>query len=153
MSRDLNQCTFIGRLGSDVEMRYSPSGTAFASVSIACGDDYTKKDTGEKVEQTEWIPLSFTGRTAEIAGQYLKKGSLIYVSGKFKTRKWNDSNGDVKYRTEIVVNNMQMLGGDNNNQRSQPDNNQPNNKPNNQKQPVEQQPSFNQDDFDDDIPF
>lgn len=110
MSKDLNLCQFIGRLGADPEVSYTPSGSAVANISLACGDDYKDKNTGEKVEQTNWIRIVMFGRLAEIAGQYLTKGSQIYVSGKQVTRKWQAKDGSDRYTTEIVASDMQMLG-------------------------------------------
>lgn len=118
MSKDLNQCQFIGRLGQDIELKYGPSGGAIANFSIACGDDYKNKE-GQKVEQTNWINIVIFGKLAEIAGQYLTKGSQVYISGKQVTRKWQDQSGNDRYSTEIVIDgfqgSMQMLGskGDN----------------------------------------
>lgn len=111
MSKDLNKCCFIGRLGKDPETRYSQGGVAFTSFSIACGDDYTDKQSNQKVEQTDWVPVVASGRQAEICGEYLRKGSQVYVEGKFKTRKWQDQSGQDRYTTEIKLTQMQMLGG------------------------------------------
>lgn len=111
MSKDLNKCCFIGRLGKDPETRYSPSGTAFTSFTIACGDDYTDKQSNQKVEQTDWVPVVAAGRQAEICGEYLRKGSQVYIEGKFKTRKWQDQSGQDRYTTEVKLTQMQMLGG------------------------------------------
>lgn len=108
MSKDLNLCQFIGRLGQDPDIRYTPEGKAVANVSLACGDDY-KKQSGEKVEQTNWIRIVAFGRLAEIISEYVKKGSQIYVSGKQVTRKWQDKDGKDRYTTEIVANELQML--------------------------------------------
>ena len=110
MSKDLNLCQFIGRLGDAPEIRYSSDGKAVATLSLACGDDYKDKQ-GNKVEQTNWIRIVAFGRLAEIMGEYLTKGSQIHVSGKQVTRKWQDQNGNDKYTTEIVADQMQMLGG------------------------------------------
>lgn len=110
MSKDLNDCKFIGRIGHDIDLKYMPSGKAVTNVNIACGDDYTDKQSGEKVEQTNWIRLVFFGRHAEVLAEYCGKGSQIFVSGKQVTRKWQDKNGQDQYTTEIVVGNMQMLG-------------------------------------------
>ena len=107
----LNQCTFIGNLGRDPEMKYLPSGDAVCSISIAVSNKWKDKNTGEQKEHTEWIPLEFFGKLAEIAGQYLKKGSSIYVSGRFSTRKYTDKDGVEKYATSVKVDQMQMLGG------------------------------------------
>ena len=108
MARSLNQCNFIGNLGRDVELRYLPSGQAVASFSIAVSDDYKDKD-GNKVEQTEWVRISAFGKLGEICGQYLQKGSKIFVSGRMKTRKWQAQDGTDRYSTEIVASEMQML--------------------------------------------
>lgn len=109
---DLNQCTFIGRLGRDPETRTFPSGDQVANVSIAVSETWKDKQTGERKERTEWIPCVFTGKLAEIAGQYLRKGSQVCVSGKWRSRKWTDQqSGQERYATEIRVDQMQMLGG------------------------------------------
>lgn len=106
--RNLNLCQFIGRIGKDIDLRYTPSGDAVANFSIACGDDYKDKQ-GNKVEQTEWINLVAFGKLAEIIGQYCKKGSKIYCSGNMKTRKWQDQSGNNRYTTEVRINQMEML--------------------------------------------
>ena len=108
MSKDLNQCNFIGRLGKDVELRYTSSGDAVANMSIACGDDYKDKQ-GQKVEKTNWINITAYRRLAEIMAEYLHKGSKVYISGKQQTRKYQDQNGQDKYATEIIATDMQML--------------------------------------------
>ena len=110
MAKDLNQCNFIGRLGKDIELKYTAGGSAIANFSIACGDDYKDKQ-GQKVEQTNWINIVVFGKLAEICGEYLKKGSQVYISGKQVTRKWQDQSGQDKYTTEIVANEMQLFGG------------------------------------------
>ena len=109
MSKDLNQCNFIGRLGKDVELRYMPSGKAVANFSLACGDDYKDKETGQKVEQTNWIKVSMFGRPAEVIAEYCKKGSRLFVTGKQVTRKWQDKDGNDRYSTEIIASEFQML--------------------------------------------
>ena len=119
MSKDLNQCNFIGRLGKDIELRYTASGQAVANFSIACGDDYKDKNTGAKIEQTNWINIVMFGKLAEIAGQYLGKGSRAYISGKQVTRKWQDQSGNDRYSTEIVANEMFMLDSRNDSQARQ----------------------------------
>lgn len=116
MSKDLNKCMFIGRLGKDPEMRQLPSGGTCANFSIACGDDYKDKNSGQKVEQTEWINAAAFGKLAEIIEKYLKKGSKVYIEGKFKTRKWQDQSGNDRYSTEVIVNEMQMLDSRQDNQ-------------------------------------
>lgn len=111
MANDLNLCQFIGRLGADVELKYMPSGEAVANISIAVGSSWKDKNTGEKRENTEWIKCDAFGKLAEIMSQYLHKGSQIYVSGSWRTRKWTDQGGTDHYTTSLRVSNMQMLGG------------------------------------------
>lgn len=107
-----NHCTFIGNLGRDPEIRHMPNGEAVANFSIACSETWKDKNSGEKKEATEWIPIVIYGRLAEIAGQYLKKGSSVLITGKFKTRKWQDkTTGADRYTTEIIASEMKMLGG------------------------------------------
>jgi single-strand DNA-binding protein len=108
MSKDLNQCNFIGRIGKDIELRYTANGGAVANFSIACGDDYKDKN-GAKVEQTNWINIVMFGKAAELVNQYAGKGSRIYVSGKQVTRKWQDQSGADRYTTEVVANEFQFL--------------------------------------------
>lgn len=110
MANDLNCCSFIGRLGKDVETRYMTDGKAVANFSIAVGSQWKSK-SGEKQEATEWINLVAYDKLGEICGEYLAKGSQVYVSGKMKTRKWEDKEGATRYITEIIVDTMQMLGG------------------------------------------
>jgi single-strand DNA-binding protein len=110
MSNDLNRAEFIGRLGSDPEIRYTPTGTAVANLSIACGQSWKSKDTGEKQEKTEWVRLVAFGKLAEIISEYCRKGKQIYASGKLQTRKYTDKNGVEKYSTEVVLDTMQLLG-------------------------------------------
>jgi single-strand DNA-binding protein len=107
----LNKVTLIGNLGRDPETRYTPDGAAITNMSIATTSSWKDKSSGEKKEETEWHRLVFYNRLAEIAGEYLKKGSSIYVEGRLKTRKWQDKEGVEKTTTEIVVDQMQMLGG------------------------------------------
>ena len=110
MAKDLNQCNFIGRTGADVEVKFLPSGNAVANFSIACSDDYIDKTSGDKVPVTNWINIVAFGRLGEICGEYLKKGSQVFVSGKQVTRKWQDQSGADKYTTEIHISDMKMLG-------------------------------------------
>ena len=106
----INKVIIIGNLGNDPEMRYSADGKAIANISVATTE--TRKDkAGEKQEKTEWHRVSMFGRLAEIAGEYLKKGSSVYIEGKLQTRKWQDKEGNDRYTTEIVANEMKMLGG------------------------------------------
>jgi len=109
MSKDLNQCNFIGRIGKDISIRQMPNGTDVVNFSIACGDDYKDKNTGEKVEQTNWINIVMFGNTAKILDKYCQKGSRIFVSGKQTTRKYQDQSGADRWVTEIKANEFQML--------------------------------------------
>lgn len=111
MARGVNKAILIGNLGRDPEIRYSPSGAAVANVNIATTDSWKDKQSGEQQERTEWHRVVFFGRLAEIVGEYLKKGSQVYVEGRIQTRKWQDKEGNDRYTTEIVANDMQMLGG------------------------------------------
>ena len=106
----VNKVILVGNLGADPEMRYLPSGEAVANLRIATTDTWKDKD-GNKQETTEWHRISFFGRQAEVCGQYLKKGSQIYVEGSIRTRKWQDKEGQDRYSTEIRGDRMQMLGG------------------------------------------
>lgn len=110
MARGVNKVILVGNLGKDPEVRYSPGGQAVANVTIATTDSWKDKNTGEKQERTEWHRIVFFGRLAEIAGEYLKKGAQIYIEGRLQTRKWQDKEGKDRYTTEIVANEMQMLG-------------------------------------------
>jgi single-strand DNA-binding protein len=110
MARGVNKVILVGNLGKDPEVRYMPSGSAAANVALATSESWKDKQTGEQKERTEWHNIVFFGRLAEIAGEYLKKGSQIYVEGSLRTRKWQDKSGNDRYTTEIVANEMQMLG-------------------------------------------
>lgn len=107
----VNKVIVVGNIGRDPELRYMPSGDAVTNISVATTDRYKDKQSGEAKEITEWHRIAFFGKLAEIAGQYLKKGSQVYVEGRLRTRKWTDSSGQEKYSTEIVAETMQMLGG------------------------------------------
>jgi single-strand DNA-binding protein len=106
----VNKVILIGNLGKDPETRYLPSGDAVTNISVATTDTWKDK-SGEKQEHTEWHRVAFFGKVAEIAGEYLKKGSPVYVEGRIRTRKWQDKEGNDKYSTEIVADRMQLLGG------------------------------------------
>ena len=108
MANDLNQCTFIGRLGKDPETRYLANGDAATNFSIAVGESWKDKQ-GQKQERTEWVNVSCFGRIAEICGEYLRKGSKVMVSGKMKTDKWQDQSGNDRYTTKIMLRDMNML--------------------------------------------
>lgn len=107
----VNKVIIVGNLGRDPEMRTFPSGDQVANVTIATTDRWRDKNTGENKEATEWHRVVFNGRLAEIVGQYLKKGSQVYVEGSLRTRKWTDQSGQERYATEIRADSMQMLGG------------------------------------------
>ena len=107
----VNKVILVGNLGADPEIRYLPSGDAVANIRLATTDRYKDKSSGEMKELTEWHRVSFFGRLAEIVNEYLKKGSSVYIEGRIRTRKWTDQSGQEKYSTEIVADQMQMLGG------------------------------------------
>jgi single-strand DNA-binding protein len=107
----VNKVIIVGNLGRDPEIRYMPSGDAIANIAVATSYKSKDRNTGEQKEQTEWHRISFFGRLAEIVGQYLKKGSSVYVEGRLQTRKYTDKDGVEKYATDIIAENMQMLGG------------------------------------------
>lgn len=149
---DLNKVMLIGRLGKDPETRYSASGAAITNITLATSDKWKDKQTGEQKEKTEWHRVVFFNRLAEIAGEYLTKGKTVYIEGKIQTRKWQDQQGQDRYTTEIVANEMQMLGG-----REQPQQqsggfrDKPKDSPPAQAQPA---PAAQDEQFtDDDIPF
>ena len=120
MARGVNKVTLIGNLGNDPEVRYGASGNAVANVSLATTESWRDKDSGEQQEKTEWHRVVFFGKLAEIAEQYLDKGSQLYVEGKLQTRKWQDKDGNDRYTTEVLGNQLTMLGSrgssDNSNQ-------------------------------------
>jgi single-strand DNA-binding protein len=144
----LNSAQIIGRVGRDPEIRYMPSGEAVANLTIATSESWKDKQTGEKKEATEWHKVTFFGRLAEIAGEYLKKGALVYVQGKIITRKYTDKDGAEKYSTEIRAAEMKMLGSKDGQNSAPPA----------QRQAPQQRPAAAPapsgfDDMDDDIPF
>ena len=107
----VNKVILIGNCGRDPEVRYTPSGTAICNVSVATSSRRKDKASGESIEDTQWHRVTFYDRLAEIAGEYLKKGRSVYVEGRLKTRKWQDKEGKDNYTTEVIADNMQMLGG------------------------------------------
>ena len=111
MARGVNKVILVGNLGQKPEMRYTQTNTAVATLSIATSESWKDKDSGEQREKTEWHRVVFFGKLAEIAEQYLDKGSQLYVEGKLQTRKWQDKEGNDRYTTEILGNEMNMLGG------------------------------------------
>ena len=151
MARGINKVILIGNLGSDPEVKFMPSGDAVATLSLATSESWKDKNTGEQVEKTEWHRVVMFKRLAEIAGEYLKKGSKVYIEGRLQTRKWQGQDGQDRYTTEIVANEMQMLdsrgGGTGNfNQAPASSNTNANAQP-------QSAPAGGFDDFDDDIPF
>jgi single-strand DNA-binding protein len=111
MARGVNKAIIVGNVGQDPEVRYMPSGSAVAEVSVATSEQWKDKQSGEKQERTEWHRVTFFGRLAEIVGEYVRKGSQIYVEGSIRTEKWQDKQGQDRYTTKIIANEMQMLGG------------------------------------------
>ena len=110
MARGINKVIIVGNLGADPDSRAMPSGNAVTNISVATSESWNDRETGEKQEKTEWHRVVFFNRLAEIAAQYLKKGSQVYVEGKLQTRKWEDKEGNERWTTEVVANQMQMLG-------------------------------------------
>lgn len=168
MARGVNKVIIVGTLGNDPEVKYSASGSAIANLSVATSEQWKDKQTGEKKEYTEWHRIVIFGKLAEVAGEYLRKGSQVYIEGQLRTRKWTDSNGVDKYTTEIVIPQMggvmQMLGGrrDDSGQQQprQQSGQQPQGgwgtNPQQQQQPKQQSPQGSNEppmDFNDDIPF
>lgn len=113
MARGVNKVIIVGNLGNDPEVRYMPNGGAVANVSVATTESWKDKQSGQKVDKTEWHRVVFYNKLAEIVGEYLKKGSQIYLEGRLQTRKWQNKDGVDQYTTEIVASEMQMLGGRN----------------------------------------
>lgn len=161
MARGVNKVIIVGTLGNDPEVKYSASGSAIANLSVATSEQWKDKQTGEKKEQTEWHRVVIFGKLAEVAGEYLRKGSQVYIEGQLRTRKWSDSNGVDRYTTEIVIPQMggfmQMLGGKRDDSGQQQQRQQSGQQPQRQQQPPKQQsPQGGNEppmDFDDDIPF
>ncbi|MDM9281834.1 single-stranded DNA-binding protein [Providencia rettgeri] len=147
--RGVNKSIILGNLGDDPNVRYSPNGTAFANFSVATSETWKDKNTGEKRERTDWHNIVIQGKLAEVAGQYLKKGSQVYIEGKMRTRKYQGIDGQDKYITEVIVGidgKMQMLGGNGGNQAGSQ---QPARQSQQQQAPQNEPPM----DWDDSIPF
>lgn len=119
MARGVNRVTLIGNIGKDPETKYMPSGGAVTNITVATSESWKDKNTGQQQERTEWHRVVFFNKVAEIAGEYLRKGSKVYIEGSLRTRKWQDQSGADKYTTEIVANEMQMLDGKQDNQQGQ----------------------------------
>lgn len=168
MSKGVNKVILVGNLGQDPETRYTQSGKAVTNISIATTDSWTDKQTGQRTDNTEWHRVVFFNRLAEIAGEYLRKGSQIYIEGSLRTRKWQDQQGQDRYTTEIVAAEMQMLGGKQDSQGQQGGYGQNNGYQAPQQAPAQPNysapaqaanrnpnppPAPNMDSFDDDIPW
>ena len=153
MARGINKVILIGNLGKDPETRYMPSGGAVTNVTLATSESWKDKNTGEQQERTEWHRVVFFNRLGEIAGEYLKKGSKVYVEGSLRTRKWQGQDGQDRYTTEIVGSEMQMLDSKGGGSASFDAPSQGASRP--QQSPQQSQPasSVPDNDFDDDIPF
>ena len=119
----INKVILVGRLGKDPEIRYTPSGAAVANFTIATSEEWKDKNTGEKQEKTEWHRIVAWRRLGEICGEYLHKGSQVYIEGKIQTRSWDDRDGNKRYTTEIIAQNMQMLGAVDRVERAKPQDN------------------------------
>ena len=111
MARGVNKVIIVGNLGNDPDTRYMPSGSAVTNLSVATNESWKDKQTGEQKDRTEWHKVAMFGRLAEIAAEYLRKGSQVYIEGRLRTRKWQDQNGNDRWTTEIIADEMQMLGG------------------------------------------
>jgi single-strand DNA-binding protein len=111
MARGINKVIVVGNLGGDPETRYMPSGAAVTNLTVATNESWKDKQTGEQKDRTEWHKVAMFGRLAEIAAEYLRKGSQVYIEGKLRTRKWQDQQGNDRWTTEIIADEMQMLGG------------------------------------------
>jgi single-strand DNA-binding protein len=149
MARGINKVIVVGNLGQDPDTRYMPSGSAVTNITVATNESWKDKQTGEQKDRTEWHKIAMFGRLAEIAAEYLRKGSQVYIEGKLRTRKWQDKDGNDRYTTEIIADEMQMLGGRGGAGGSAPmhDDRPP------QGAPSSPPPQGSSDDFDDDIPF
>lgn len=160
MARGVNKVILVGNLGGDPETRHMQNGNAVTNITIATGEEWKDKNSGQKQERTEWHRVVFFGKLAEIAGEYLRKGSQVYIEGKLQTRKWQDKDGQDRYTTEVVVDmngTLQLLGGRGGNDngggdRQSAPRQQQTSRP--ASQPTQaQKPASDYDSFDDDIPF
>ena len=151
----VNKAILVGHLGKDPETRYAPSGDAICNITLATSEAWRDKATGEKREATEWHKVAFFGKLAEIAGQYLRKGSQVYIEGSIRTRKWQDKDGNDRYTTEIRADEMKMLGArqDGDAGQSQQSGTRGNSAPPSSAPPPRNPTGGGFGDFDDDIPF
>jgi len=146
MARGINKVIIVGNLGNDPETRYMPSGSAVTNLTVATNESWKDKQTGEQKERTEWHKVAMFNRLAEVAAEYLRKGSQVYIEGKLRTRKWQDKDGNDRWTTEVIADEMQMLGGRGGGGGGSASMNQD---PGPASAPAQPGP----DDFDDDIPF
>ena len=144
MARGINKVIIVGNLGGDPETRYMPSGSAVTNLTVATNESWKDKQTGEQKDRTEWHKVAMFNRLAEIAAEYLRKGSQVYIEGKLRTRKWQDKNGQDRWTTEIIADEMQMLGGRSGAGAPASYDSPP---------PAAPPPQGGADEFDDDIPF
>ena len=149
MARGVNKVILVGNLGNDPDTRYMPSGSAVTNISVATNESWKDKQTGEQKDRTEWHKVAMFGRLAEIAAEYLRKGSQVYIEGRLRTRKWQDQNGNDRWTTEVIADEMQMLSGRAGSGAPAMDEAPSPSAPS----PSAPPPSGGSDDFDDDIPF
>jgi single-strand DNA-binding protein len=148
MARGINKVIIVGNLGGDPETRYMPSGSAVTNLTVATNESWKDKQTGEQKDRTEWHKVAMFNRLAEIAAEYLRKGSQVYIEGKLRTRKWQDKSGQDRWTTEIIADEMQMLGG-----RGGAGGGSAPMSSGQDSGPPSAPPQAGPDDFDDDIPF
>jgi single-strand DNA-binding protein len=148
MARGINKVIIVGNLGGDPETRYMPSGSAVTNLTVATNESWKDKQTGEQKDRTEWHKVAMFNRLAEIAAEYLRKGSQVYIEGKLRTRKWQDKSGQDRWTTEIIADEMQMLGG-----RGGAGGGSAPTGSSRDSAPAGAPPQPGPDDFDDDIPF
>ena len=165
MARGINKVIIVGNLGGDPETRYMPSGSAVTNLTVATNESWKDKQTGEQKDRTEWHKVAMFNRLAEVAAEYLRKGSQVYIEGKLRTRKWQDKNGQDRWTTEIIADEMQMLGGRGGGGGSAPMNSSSDSAPTHSSSdsapthsssnsaPSSAPPQPGPDDYDDDIPF
>ena len=153
MARGVNKVIIVGTLGADPDTSYAPSGSAITKLSIATNESWKDKETGEQKEKTEWHRISMFGRLAEISAEYLRKGSQVYIEGKLATNKWQDKEGNDRWTTEIIANQMQMLGERPTGNATSSKSNENQQSPSNENKQSPPEPPAGTDDFDDDIPF
>ncbi len=146
MARGINKVILIGNLGGDPETRYMPNGSAVTNITVATNESWKDKKTGEQKDRTEWHKVAMFNRLAEVAAEYLRKGSQVYIEGKLRTRKWQDRDGNDRYTTEIIADEMQMLGG-------RSGGSAPMSAGSSAESPASEPPKPGPADFDDDIPF